>query len=99
LVLLNIPVFIGFTILMTWVPGMRGPEWLAAFGGSLVIALVGAGLLFQAKWPLYRKGIFSTIGTADLPETSLMPYCWGMRLSVAGCAFSALLVAQSLLWR
>ena len=78
---------------------LRGPEWIIAFSVSIAIALVGAVLIFRAKIPLYRKGIFWTVGLSDLPESSHSTYRWGIRISIIGCILAALLVFVSFLWR
>jgi len=77
---------------------VRGPDWIIVFSVSIAIALLGAALIFKAKIPLYRKGIFWTVGISDLPEPSHSVYRWGIRFSLIGCILAALLVFVSFLW-
>ena len=67
--------------------------WVAAFSFSLASA--GAVMLLIAKWPLYRRGRFLTVGKRGLPPSSHRLYDWGCRCSLTGCALLALLLVAS----
>jgi hypothetical protein len=60
--------------------------------GALLVACVGAGLLFWAKLPLYRAGIYTSFGPAAIPATHRRFYYWGMGLAMGGCIIAGLLL-------
>ena len=86
-------------IFSSWLLSLHGNEWIIAFCVAVSVSLAGAALIFCAKLPLYRKGIFWTVGSSDLPQSSQSLYRWGIRLSVLGCILTALLVVGSFIWR
>ena len=59
---------------------------------SLAVAYIGAGLLFWAKLPLYRAGIFSSFGPWAIPSSHRRYYYWGMGLAAGGCVLTAMLI-------
>jgi len=91
--------FLFITIFAGSLVTLRGTAWIVAFIASMLVALSGAALIFRAKRPFYRKGIFCTVGISGLPEASHATYWLGVRLSIVGCIVSGLLTALSFLWR
>ena len=59
---------------------------------ALLVALVGAGLLFWAKLPLYRAGIYTSFGPLAIPAARRPFYYWGIGLALGGCALTAILI-------
>ncbi len=59
---------------------------------ALAVACIGAGLLFWAKLPLYRAGIYCSFGPQAIPQSHRAFYYWGMCLAAGGCALTALLI-------
>jgi amino acid transporter len=59
---------------------------------SLIVACVGACLLFWAKLPLYRAGIYTSFGPAAIPATHRRFYYWGLGLALGGCGLAAVLL-------
>ena len=98
LVLSGLP-FLAIALFSSWFFGLRGTEWIVAFLTAFLTSLVGATLIFRAKRPLYRKGIYFSIGSRALPEESRRVYARGLLLSVIGITFSIFLIAASFLWR
>jgi hypothetical protein len=58
---------------------LSGMPWVWCYGVGLVVAAVGASLIFYAKLPLYRQRQFLTFGSRALPESSRSFYRWGYR--------------------
>jgi hypothetical protein len=58
---------------------LSGTPWIWCYGIGLVVAAVGASLIFYAKLPLYRQRRFLTFGSRALPESSRPFYRWGYR--------------------
>ena len=48
--------------------------WVTTFWIALVVAVVGAGLLFWARLPLYRQKHFFSFGSRALPPSSIPIY-------------------------
>ena len=58
---------------------LDGARWITVFVGSLGLGVIGVGLVFYAKLPLYRQRRFLTFGTKVLPEHCRPYYRWGYR--------------------
>ena len=91
--------FAAIGLLSSWLFGLQGIGWIIAYVAAFLISVVGAALLFRAKLPLYRKGIYFSIGSHALPEQSRVTYHRGMILSLIGILLSALLIGVSFQWR
>jgi hypothetical protein len=59
---------------------------------ALLVAMIGAGLLFWAKLPLYRAGIYLSFGPRAIPESHRILYYWGIGLVLSGCLAVAMLI-------
>jgi hypothetical protein len=59
---------------------------------GLLAALIGAGLLFLAKLPLYRAGIYFSFGPRAIPKSHRIFYYWGMGLALSGCLAVMMLI-------
>ena len=66
----------------------RKPELFALL--FLGIASVGASLIFWAKLPLYRAGIYFSFGPTAIPASHRKFYYWGLGLWAIGCFFAFL---------
>jgi hypothetical protein len=95
---LGIPILVTVTF-FSWLLSVHGPTWICAAAASFGIAVVGSGLLFLAKLPLYRQGRFFTFGIGAPPESSRGLYRWGCRCSVVGCTLMFFLWLGSTVWR
>src|ERR1700677_442381 len=51
----------------------------------LGIACIGAGLIFWAKLPLFRAGVYFSFGPTAIPVTHRKFYYCGLGLWAAGC--------------
>ena len=60
--------------------------------GALLVATLGACLLFWAKLPLYRKGIYCSFGPSAMPESRQGFYYWGIGLALSGCLLAGILI-------
>jgi hypothetical protein len=78
------------TFFATFTPG----EWIGCYGIAVLFGIIGVGLIFYAKLPLYRERRFFTFGARALPEERRAFYRWGYRCAV----FSAALFACLWLW-
>src|SRR5437867_721336 len=65
--------------LLSFFSRLTGTPWIWCYGIGLVVAAVGAALVFYAKLPLYRLRRFSTFGSRALPESRRSFYRWGYR--------------------
>jgi hypothetical protein len=63
---------------------LTGTRWIWCYAIGLVVAGLGAALIFYAKIPLYRQRRFFTFGSSALPENKRAFYRWGYR-----CVFFA----------
>ena len=97
LILSGLPIVVA-AMFSTWLLSLRGNDWILAYAGSLLISLVGTVLIFRAKLPLYRKGLYFTIGATMLPDRSRQLYRRGLVLSIIGISLSAVLIGLSLFW-
>jgi hypothetical protein len=91
--------FVAIALFVSWLSGLHDTQWIVAYFTAFLISAVGAALLFRAKLPLYRKGIYFSIGASALPEPMHAVYRRGMILSIIGIFLSAILVTGSFLWR
>jgi hypothetical protein len=94
----GIPVVV-VALVSCWLMSMRGTTWIVAATVSLIIAAVGAVLIFVAKLPLYRQRRFFTFGIREIPESRHAYYRWGCSLSIVGCVLMILLCLGSIGWR
>jgi hypothetical protein len=65
--------------LLSFFSGLTGMRWIWCYIIALVIAAVGASVIFYAKLPLYRQHRFFTFGSRALPESRRRFYRWGYR--------------------
>jgi len=63
-----------------------------AVGGALCLAILGACLLFWAKLPLYREGIYFSFGSSAIPKARKVFYYWGISLTCLGCVLALMLI-------
>ena len=94
----GIPVVV-VAVVSCWSMSMRGTTWMVAAGFSLIVAVVGAALIFVAKLPLYRQRRFFTFGIRAIPESRHAYYRWGCGLCILGCVLMMFLCLGSFLWR
>ncbi|ETK03001.1 hypothetical protein N425_01105 [Tannerella sp. oral taxon BU063 isolate Cell 2] len=59
---------------MNWLRHSDASTWLCAAGIAIGISVLGAVLLFLAKLPEYRAGIFFRIGSRHLPSAQQRLY-------------------------
>jgi len=59
---------------------------------ALLVAMIGAGLLFWAKLSLYRAGIYLSFGPRAIPESQRAFYYWGMGLALSGCLLAGMFI-------
>jgi len=59
---------------------------------ALLVAVIGAGLLFWAKLPLNSAGIYLSFGPRAIPEPRRAFYYWGMGLALGGCLVTGLII-------
>lgn len=90
---------IGLALAVERLLSLQGFAWITAFALSMVLALLGAGLIYRAKRPLYRKGRYFTFGPKAIPAAWRRTYLAGMGLVIVGCGFGVLLLLASGLWR
>ena len=57
---------------------------------AVSVACAGAGLLFAAKLPLYRAGVYFSFGPSAISPTHRFLYYWGVGLAAGGCTLAAL---------
>jgi hypothetical protein len=74
---------------------LTGAPWIWCYSIAVFVGVVGVGLLFYAKLPLYRQRRFFTFGAQALPEQRHPFYRWAYRCA----AFSIVLLACLLLSR
>lgn len=91
--------FLAIALFSSWLFGLRGDEWIIAYASAFLVSAVGGTLLFFAKLPLYREGIYFSFGSRSLPDRMRVSYRRGMILSLTGIIFSASLIGASFLWR
>ncbi len=91
--------FAAIGLLSSWLFGLQGTAWIVAYAGAFFVSVAGAALIFVAKLPLYRKGMYFSIGPSALPEHARVLYHRGVLLSLIGILLSALLIGASYLWR
>jgi hypothetical protein len=97
-VLSGIPI-LAVSLLVSALFSLQGWSWVIAYCIAISIAIVGALLLFRAKFPLHRQRRFFTFGIGYVPEPLRPTYRWGCRLSIAGITFALLLLGTFVLWR
>jgi hypothetical protein len=90
---------VAIALFASWLSGLRDTQWLVAYSTAFLISTVGAAHLFRAKFPLYRKGIYFSIGASALPESLRAIYRRGLILSILGIFLSFILITGSFLWR
>ena len=73
---------IGTSWLLAFFRRLTGMPWIWCYVGAISVALVGIGLLFCAKLPLYRQGRFFSFGPGPLPEQRRPAYRWGYRCAI-----------------
>jgi MFS family permease len=73
-----VSVLVG-TLLLNFFTRLTGAPWIWCYGVGLLVAAVGAALIFYSKLPLYRQRRFFTFGSAALPEGRRSFYRWGYR--------------------
>ena len=98
LILSGIPI-IAAALLSAWLLNLRGNDWIIAYGASFALSLTGAVMIFFAKLPLYRAGVYFTLGARLLSDRSRRLYRWGLGLAIVGITLSGILIALSFLWR
>src|SRR6266850_1201888 len=74
---------------------LRHGAWVRAFWVSLAVAVLGAGLLFWARLPLYREGRFFSFGPRALPPSSVRVYRAAYALLIPSVLFLLLLVVMT----
>lgn len=73
------------------------PAWKCALAvAAMSVGLTGGVAMTIAKWPLYRRRRWWTLGDAGSGEGGKRLYRWGLRLAVAGLLVAAVVVL--LLW-
>jgi hypothetical protein len=60
---------------------------------ALLVAMIGASLLFWAKLPLYRAGIYLSFGPNAIPEPRRAFYYWGIGLALSGCLLAGIFIS------
>lgn len=90
--LLTALVAIAFGNLLTFFFNLAGRPWIYFFIASMVLLLVGAAMIGNAKLPLYRTGRFLTFGVKSIPVGLVGYYRWGWRLFSFGVALSLCLL-------
>ncbi len=93
------PLWCAAAFLFNLISSLPGPAWAWSAIVSMLIALLGAALLFAAKLPLYRQRRFFTLGGRSVPESHRHLYYWGCRLSFTGGIVMFLLWLASILWK
>ena len=56
---------------------LSADSWAWCYGAGLLVAVVGAGMIGWAKWPLYLRRRFLTFGSGALPRRRRSAYRWG----------------------
>ena len=87
-----------FTVVIPLSSLSLGPWTFLAFA-AFAVSLVGVGLLFRAKLPLYRQHRFFEFGSQSLPASSVPYYRAAYRLLIPSIVLLFLLVLSSALWR
>jgi hypothetical protein len=71
---------------------LTGAPWIWFFVASIVLLIVGGGLIGYAKFPVYRSGRFFTFGVRSVPERLRGFYRWGWRAFLFGVVLSLCLL-------
>jgi hypothetical protein len=89
-------VFIGLIVLM-----ILRSRWLwgAAYGVAIGLVIFGGVLIFRAKLPEYRRGMYFRFGGSDLPGILRVLYVRGWKFVVRGCLLAGWLLAGVVLVR
>jgi hypothetical protein len=66
--------------------------WLTAYVSAVLVVCFGAYLMFRAKLPLYRKGLYLTFGPQCLPIESRRIYWRSLRWIGNGLILTATLL-------
>ena len=65
---------------------------LIVLSSALIVATMGASLLFWAKIPLYQQHIFLSFGPRVIPDSHRAFYYWGIGLAAIGCSVAGLML-------
>ena len=71
---------------------LRGEPWIHFFFLSQSLLILGTGLIFRAKVPVYRSGRFFTFGLKAIPKNAAGYYRWGWRVFLFGVGLSLCLL-------
>jgi hypothetical protein len=82
LVLPLLPMFMLISWMGSWLLSLSGIEVYIGLSLAFLTAIVGAALLFWAKLPLYRAGIYFSFGPSAVPDDRKSFYYWGMGLVI-----------------
>ena len=63
---------------------LRQSRWVPLYWLGIGLSILGFGLLFAARLPLYRERRFWTWGPRTLPTESRVYYRWAYRLILPG---------------
>ena len=72
--------------LLSFFSRLTGTPWIWCYAVGLLLAGVGATLVFYSKLPLYRQRRFFTFGSRALPESRRLFYRWGYRCAILAVA-------------
>ena len=72
--------------LLSFFSRLTGTPWIWCYALALVVAGLGATLIFYSKLPLYRQRRFFTFGSGALPESRRACYRWGYRCAIFAVA-------------
>jgi hypothetical protein len=97
LMLSGLPIILSMALMQSLL-SLRGWPWVIAYSCALLVAIIGAALLFRAKLPLYRQRRFFTFGSRHLPADSLPLYRLALRFCLVGFSAAIVLLLLSLPW-
>ena len=93
--LIVVALAIAFSFLFPIVSAMRHPSvgvWFTTFYAATAASIVGALVLFLAKLPQYRAGIFWRVGSRHLPPFHQRLYRLAFILLIPSCIALLILI-------
>ena len=86
--------FIGSQVL-SFITRFAGTPWIFCYAVAVVASLIGIGLIFYGKLPLYQQRRFFTFGSESIPESRRSFYIWGYRCVIFAVLLFLLLLLSN----